>query len=442
MYQIRNSIFILLLIGEQVLFGLAERKEKVRALMGSDVEHTTPAPEEKSPATKPAGEKMLERAENKVTEPKPESAPEPVAEPKSEPVSSPAPEPAPESTPKPASESAPKVAAVKPAEPVATTKPVEETVPIVAPNANPSGLPAAPKPEQAAPEDLPVEVNGIDTVDMKEPEGNWLFKRIWWQESKNLYGKIRERVDKIAEARMHFYKERVRLDREVLSPFYAQIGLDQEALQESVNNYQRLLERDQDRDGALTPAAQATLDTLLEQRAAIGQLDNSIQSVRQTSAKLDEAFNALVGQIQLARSYESDAWQRLDDIAEELNDKKAQENYYVIATLWRNVKDIGAYIQGPFAEYFIKLAQSTVQDVNTIRQIADMLDQKELSLKNTVELTLQSDADRAAAEREAALAREEEEEEAYVPKQKVGWGEWLLEQISAPFTWLASLFGL
>jgi uncharacterized protein YoxC len=277
-------------------------------------------------------------------------------------------------------------------------------------------------PQPVKVEDMPekiVEPKGIDTVDIKEPEGNWLFKRIWWEKSKEVYGKIRDRVDKIIESRMHFFKERVKLDREVIDPFYVEIGLDQGALQESVNFYLGLLQKDQEKDGELSPSAQEKILALQEEKAAVTKLGETVKTVQDLSQKLDDALERLMSQINLARSYEGEAWQRLDQIAEELNDKKAREHYYAIATLWRNVKDIGNYIQGPFAQHFIKLAQTSVQSVQNIKSIAGMLAQKGFALKERIELTAKEDEQ-----------ADEDEDEYLLPKKELGWGAWVWKKIT------------
>lgn len=304
----------------------------------------------------------------------------------------------------------------------AQTQSVEPTSPV--PSSPVVGdVPQAPTPN--IPADMAekiIEPTGIDTVDVKEPEGNWLFKRIWWEKSKEIYGKIRERVDKIVESRMHFFKERVKLDRDVLDPFYVEIGLDQGALRESVDYLLGLFKKDLDEDGILSASAREKYAALQEEKAAITKLGESVATVQGLDHKLDETLEELMNQINLARSYESEAWQRLDQIAEELSDKKAREHYYAIATLWRNVKEIGNYIQGPFAQHFIQLAQASVQNVKSIKSIADLLQQKGFALKERVELTLKEDEKPS-----------DDEEDEWPVKKPIGWGAWLWDTLTGWF---------
>lgn len=301
---------------------------------------------------------------------------------------------------------------------------VEAPAPAQVEQATVSAIEVPEPPKPVSPEDKEdefIEPKGIDTVNIEEPQGNWLFKRIWWQKSKEVYGKIRDRVDKIVESRMHFFKERVKLDREVLDPFYVEIGFDAGALRQNVANLQSLLKEDEKRDATLTEKARERLASLQEDKAAIAKLSESVSGVQDLDKKLDEALEELMNQINLARTYESEAWQRLDSIAEELNDKKAREHYYVIAALWRNVKDIGNYIQGPFAQHFVKLAQTTVQNVKEIKNIAALLRSKGFGLDEKLE---------QAAQEPEAQSSEDEDEDVWPKKEELGWGAWLWKKLT------------
>jgi hypothetical protein len=76
------------------------------------------------------------------------------------------------------------------------------------------------------------EIMGIDTVDLENPQGNWLYKRVWWEKAEAKFEKIRAAVNKILEMRTGFFAKRAELDKTVLDPFYIKIGLSQGELQE------------------------------------------------------------------------------------------------------------------------------------------------------------------------------------------------------------------
>ncbi len=283
-----------------------------------------------------------------------------------------------------------------------------------------------PEEESVESEDEVIEPEGIDTVDINEPEGNWLFKRIWWEKSKELFGKIRDKVDKIVESRMYFFEQRVKLDREYIDPFYVDIGLDQGALRESVDNLLNVLKSEREKDGVLDASEVDAYNKLVEGKVALEKLSESVSSVQQLDTGLDEALKKLTEQINLARSYERDAWRLLNEIAEELSDKKAREHYYAIATLWRNIKEIASYIEGAFGEHFLQLSKMSIQNIQNINQAIDDLQEKGIAVKETIE---------AAQEEPANTANEDDEDVAPAPKKELGWFSWMWQKVTGWFSW-------
>ncbi len=76
------------------------------------------------------------------------------------------------------------------------------------------------------------EVMGIDTVDIADPQGNWLYKRVWWERAEAKFEKIREAVNKVLEVRSGFFAKRAELDKNVLDTLYIKIDISQGELQE------------------------------------------------------------------------------------------------------------------------------------------------------------------------------------------------------------------
>src|ERR1700733_9711008 len=109
-------------------------------------------------------------------------------------------------------------------QPAMSTAPSSEPQPIE--------IPAIPEPTIDEETHVSVEPStespvGIDTVSLEDPQGNWLFKRIWWERAEERYEKIRLLVDAIWESRTIFFIKRNELDRNVLDPFYLNIGVSQ-----------------------------------------------------------------------------------------------------------------------------------------------------------------------------------------------------------------------
>lgn len=265
------------------------------------------------------------------------------------------------------------------------------------------------KPEEL--EDEVQDVQGLHTVGKNDPEGNWLFKRIWWEKSKNIYGKMRDRVDKIVESRMHFFKERVKLDSQYTDPFYANIGFDQGVLTEMVNHLLELIKIDRAQVAALSAKELEQYNMLMEEKNKLAALQAAVSDVKQLDDALDDALQNLMQQVNLARSYERQAWQLLEAIAEELSDKKAREHYYVVATLWRNVKNIGNYIIGPFSQHFFEVGTKVVQQIKAVEDLIAELKIKGVEFNKQVE----------AENKTCSVQEDQDPEEQEEPVQKTEW---------------------
>ena len=84
-----------------------------------------------------------------------------------------------------------------------------------------------PKPEEEAeviPEDkpteaplVPSELKGIDTLEVDEPGGNWLVKRMWWEKAEEKMERLDSVIDAIMESRMVFFEKRDKSDSELVN---------------------------------------------------------------------------------------------------------------------------------------------------------------------------------------------------------------------------------
>ncbi len=142
-------------------------------------------------------------------------------------------------------------------------------------------------PEQ--PELGPDEIMGIDTVDLEDPQGNWLYKRVWWERAESKYEKIQNAVTTMLEMRTGFFAKRAELDKTVLDPFYIKIGMSQGELQEILKE---LLIR-------ATKEAKDKKDERLVERAEadkkeLEQLQKDVQSVVAQDEEVENAILMLV----------------------------------------------------------------------------------------------------------------------------------------------------
>ena len=248
----------------------------------------------------------------------------------------------------------------------------------------PSEEPAEEKEEPAAevqetvqeePQTLPDEIAGIDTVDLEDPQGNWLFKRVWWERSESKYEKIRAAVTKIMEQRAGFFAKRSELDKNVLDPFYIKAGFNRGELNEILSNLISQLEAKQEDE---------KLEKVQENKKSLQDLKDEVEKVTTQDQEVDSALMQLVDLINRLRNYEQQAWQHFKDIARVLDDKKARELFYKVDNAWRNVQEVQQYINQKFGPSFDQLiAQLQKQTDKTQNSIQTLLD-KGIQLKQEI----------------------------------------------------------
>ena len=333
----------------------------------------TPAPGEiptPAPEAAPAAP-----AEAPPTDQVPTVTPAPEAEPPKieEPVTPPA--------------AAPEVPTEEPAVPEVAAPEVVPAAPAEAPKIEepvtpPEAVPEVPTEEPTVPVD---EIPGIDTLDLEEPQGNWLYKRVWWERAETKYEKIRSVVGKILEARMAFFAKRAELDKSVLDPFYIKVGLDQGALQEVVSRLITQLEQEREKIGMLEAPERDVLTKLEEEKKALEQIKLDIQGINKADNSVDDALMKLMDQINRVRGFEQEAWKNFKEIARVLDDKKARELFYKVDGALRNVNDVLHYLQESFVPSFNKLVTTLKEQVERVQQAVQSLKEKGVDLKKQTE---------------------------------------------------------
>lgn len=280
-------------------------------------------------------------------------------------------------------------------------------------------------PEEAtAIEEEPV---GIDTVSLENPQGNWLFKRIWWERAEERYEKIRLLVDSIWESRNTFFYERNQLDRTVLDPFYMNVGIDRGELQTILSEIGEFLEKHRDQE-QLSEQEQI----LASEEETLKQLKRDIDMITSLDQAIDDALGTFMNQINRVRNYEGEAWKNFREIARILNDTRARELYYMIEGSARNIKTISTYLEQEFFTHFHKLVDETKARVARVQNQMDALKEKGVLFQKQAEQIVQQ-----VAQEEA-----EEEQQEVKPKPKLGWFDSISSGISSVFEYVWSIIRL
>jgi len=273
-----------------------------------------------------------------------------------------------------------------------------------------------------SPED---EEEGIDTVSLQDPAGNWLYKRIWWEKAEARYDKIKSSVNRILDNRMQFFEQRVNLDRSLFDPFYMSLGLTRGELQEAVSYLIEQLQGASSGGVAGEQKRSFMINTLQAEQQSVELLQNNVETISKIDHAIDDALTKLMNQINLCRNYEQEGWQYLRSIAQELSDKAARDHYYAMDTVWKNVKNVQQYIDGEFSVHFNELVSEAKKQTETITQTINQLKEKGIDLKKLVQNMLEQEDD---VERDEDRDEDDEEEQA-----SIGWFGWFINIFLWPY---------
>jgi len=266
-------------------------------------------------------------------------------------------------------------------------------------------------PEQAEKELPPLkEPLGIDTVELQEPQGNWLFKRIWWERAEERYEKIRTLVEKIWNSRMNFFIKRSELDKTVLDPFYIAIGLGQGELKIILDDLINRMEQERQEEGMLSEQERTFFTTLQVEQETLRQLRLDVESISELDHAIDEALIKLMETINRVREQERQSWDQFKEIARVLSEKKARELFYQMDVAWRNIKSMSAYLEKEFADHFKQLTERAEEHVERVKKEIQALKEKGVDFKKQADRIESQEEEQEQVQRETELVEQEEEE--------------------------------
>ncbi len=329
--------------------------------------------------------------------------------------------------------------------------------PVVQPISTVAPAPMIPNPEQQAPvaAETPAPANvaplgkeyGIETIDV-ESGGNWLIKRVIWEDGQRLYEKINSLLKDILESRISFFEVRAAADRSLIT-FFVQSGFAQGELQEALEELISTVEHDRSQhQGNISESERAIQTSAEEKKKTLVQLQTDVKSIGDFDTALDNALTEMMRQINRSMDYERQGWQRFKEIGQEIDDRKARISYAHMEAAFKNLQAINAYLNGPFANYFTDASQRLASLTDTVStQVAD-LKKDGVLLKN--KLTDVELAEQQAAQEKAEKEKKEKaeaEKKAAEAKKKTWYSsfsfiwEYPAALVSNTWNWITSLFG-
>lgn len=273
-------------------------------------------------------------------------------------------------------------------------------------------------PTRTEQQNLEDEFKSIDTMDLEQPEGNWLTKRIWWERAKDKYKECREVFEAIFASRMIFLEKRSDIEKNIFDPFYREIGLEQAELRDLLTNLIDLVEEEREESGYIDEKIRTYRDKITTAKKDLEQLKLDIDSINNIDSAIDKSVNTLSNKINEAHRFEQSAWDEFDAIAHELSDKRAYERYYVIDGIHKNLKELQQYIANEFTTYFNGLVQHAQDKTERAKKEVKNLKDHDIDLKEEAKKFVadeQADEDEEA-KRAAQIAAQEAKKAAEAAK--------------------------
>jgi hypothetical protein len=295
----------------------------------------------------------------------------------------------------------------------------------------PQGMPEAPQNVGLVASEPEPPVQGITTVDLEQPQGNWLFKKYWWDRAEETYKKIKNNSDKIGDMRVKFFTRRTELDKTILDPFYADVGLTQSELQRSMQSLMSQLEQERDKEGMLSEEERELMETVKKDRERLEQLDRDIKAVGTLRDEADRAVEKVLEQKKRASQYETEAWDTLREIGRVVNDTKASELFYKMDAALRTVKEVAKYVEQDVNGLFDKLLSNAREQTERIKTALQALKEQGVDLKARVQEAQEHDLARDAAAAEEAT----EKEKTKAAPEKTGWASRLYQAVIDVTLW-------
>lgn len=287
-----------------------------------------------------------------------------------------------------------------------------------------------------------LEEDALDTLDV-EDGGNWLIKRQAVEGMIDIIEEIDALFTKIIESRYEFLVQRNQANKE-FDMFAQTIGFDLGSLDQLLSTLFDHLAKEQAEEGDLSESERELQTALREQKKELEQLQDAVQKILARDTKIDESVMSIEQQINVARSYQNQAWRNFQAVKMVWSEEKAQELFQKTEGLLTNLRSLyQTWLKGDLQRYVTDLIQSSRSDMQKVKDKIALLKEKGIDLK---EQSAKIEAAETAEQLEEKVVERVQEERVKSKKQQPGIFAWAFSILTAPFTWIwsmiKSLFGM
>lgn len=259
---------------------------------------------------------------------------------------------------------------------------------------------------------------GLNTVETDE-EGNWLLKKLWWQEAQKAFTDLQAINDKLLPIQLSFLTIKNNSERE-FDTAWVKLGFDDENLIDNLKSIQERISAEKElRSGDLSEAEREDLTKIESLEKETADLKESLEKMAQYQFKIDDVLKDVVTHLKTCRQYETKAWANLQKIAQTLDDQKARELYLQIEVDLKNAKNMAKYLEKDLKDYVNSIVNEQAKTLTDIKDKVKALEKEGYSL--TKDVTEFVKEDKALAQ-EREKAHQEALKKAAEKKKKGFWG--------------------
>lgn len=252
---------------------------------------------------------------------------------------------------------------------------------------------------------------GLNTVDVNE-EGNWLLKKLWWQEGLEAYTEIQKTNNNLSGIQLDYLTLKSNSERE-LDSSWIKLGFDDEHL---VDNFDMIIDKlnleANEKKPEVDNKDENKADNLL--KTATG-LKDDLSKIAQYQFKLDDVIEDVVNHLKKCRSYETQSWDYLQQIAKTLDDNKARLLYLEIEANLKNIKNLVNYLNVDLRKYASDLINEQHDSLDKIKNALEELKNNGIEISKDIKKV---DEEEKIAEEKREKAHQEALRKASEKKKK------------------------
>jgi len=204
--------------------------------------------------------------------------------------------------------------------------------------------------------------------------GNWYEKLHWWKKAKPKYQELVASVKRIKKYKKEFAAKHS-IITSTIQDLIESLKIDNKHLIGKINHYISEMDAKIEESYNEGVGGAQVIDQFSENKKNLEKLKQDFRLLDDLGAIVNEAIeDILTSQIQRAENYEEQAMNKLEQLENVLDDKKAKIFYEEIQNKAENIASIEEYIQGSLKGY---LNQSSIRLNQLSHEIKDLIAQLE-----------------------------------------------------------------